>query len=53
MDETLVCVVACRGRYVCGGGQASQVLEPLSDQYTNTVTSVAKDNYLLVEIDDE
>ena len=51
MDETLVCVVACRGRYV--GGQTSQVLEPLSDQYTNTVTSVAKDNYLLVEINDE
>lgn len=52
MKDELVCVVACRGRYV-GGGQTSQVLEPLSDQYTNTVTSVAKDNYLLVEIDDE
>lgn len=43
-DKAQVCIIASRGR----GGTNEQHLEPRSDDLTNTLTSVQKDNYVAI-----
>lgn len=51
-EKKSVLCAAMRGRYTGENGEVQQHLEILGDKYTNTITTVEKDN-LIIEIEED